>query len=176
MKNIISAAAVLALLTTSCIDDSSSYGGNELPVLTIKVPGDAEMPVYNFAYGTDCELTPDVTYNGSGELSYEWSIGTYTDGVKGKLEVVSTEKTLKYFFPNGGAYYAHLKVTDGTVGIVQDYELSINRTFEQGYLVLSNKDNGEGNLVFIKDLTREEKRKESRRPSLRTAFSVSILK
>ncbi|MCM1076176.1 MAG: hypothetical protein NC411_02305 [Bacteroides sp.] len=155
---IISAAVVAAmsLASVSCTDDSSVYGGNDLPTLSVKVPGDAEMPIYSFDYGTDCVLTPEIIYNGTGELSYEWSVGDYSNGIKGQLSVVSHDKTLNYFFPQGGAYYAHLVVTDGSVGIVQDYEISINRTFEQGYLVVSNTSDGKGNLAFIKDLTREE--------------------
>ena len=39
--------AMLAVTATSCIDDSSSYGGNPLPGLSVTVPGDEEMPVYS---------------------------------------------------------------------------------------------------------------------------------
>lgn len=146
----------VSVLSQSCIDDSSAYGGNPLPELSVKVPGDAEMPVYSFNYGEDCVLTPDVHYDGDGELTYEWSVGTYANGVKGELTKVSNDKTLVYFFPEGGAYYAHLTVTDGEVGLAQDYEIDINRTFEQGYLLITNTPEGKGNLAFIKDLTREE--------------------
>lgn len=148
-------AAILSAGVVSCIDDESAYGGDVLPGLTVTVPGDAEMPVYNFSYGEECQLTPDIKYDGTGTLTYEWSVGSYNNGVKGTLEFVTNDKTFRYSFPAGGRYYAHLVVTDGSVGIVQDYELSINRTFEQGFMVLSNK-NGVGNLVFIKDPTREE--------------------
>lgn len=159
MKNILISLAVVSMFAagmTSCIDDNSVYGGNDLATLTIKVPGDADMPVYNFNYGTECELTPDIQYNGAGELTYEWSVGTYDNGVKGPLEFVSNEKTLRYFFPKGGAYYAHLVVTDGSVGVAKDFEISINRTFEQGFLIISNDKSNNGNLAFIKDRTREE--------------------
>lgn len=147
---------MLSALATSCIDDNSTYGGYQLPQLSISVPTDDPIPVYNYPYGEECVLTPEISYTGDGELSYEWSIGSYDGGVKGPREIVSNEKTLRYFFPKGGAYYAHLVVSDGSVGLVQDFMLSINRTFEQGYLVISNNSNNEGNLVFIKDLTREE--------------------
>lgn len=148
--------SLIAVSTTSCIDDNSSYGGEPLPTISVTVPGDEEMPVYSFNYGEDCVITPEISYNGSGELTYEWSVGTFANGVKGPLEVVGNDKTLTYFFPQGGSYYAHLVISDGKVGLVQDYEISINRTFEQGYMIISNTPSGEGNLVFIKDLTREE--------------------
>lgn len=147
---------MLSALATSCIDDNSTYGGYQLPELSISLPADESMPVYNFPYGEECVLDPEISYTGDGDLKYEWSIGTYDGGVKGPGEVVSNEKILRHFFPKGGAYYAHLVVSDGSVGLVQDFMLSINRTFEQGYLVISNNSNNEGNLVFIKDLTREE--------------------
>lgn len=152
----ISAIVATAVMTSSCIDDNSSYGGSELASLSISVPGDAEMPIYSYNYGDECELTPTVNYDGDGELTYEWSIGTYDNGIKGSLEVVSNEKVLHHFFDEGGSYYAHLVVTDGKVGTVQDYQIDINRTFEQGYLLISNDKNGNGNLAFIKDQTREE--------------------
>lgn len=148
--------ASLLLAATSCIDDSSNYGGIELPQISVVVPGESEMPVYNFNYGENCVLTPEIVYNGDGQLTYEWSVGTYNNDVKGPLEFVTNDKTLTYFFNQGGSYYAHLVVSDGSVGIVQDYQISINRTFEQGYLIISNTADGRGNLAFIKDLTREE--------------------
>lgn len=40
-------AAILSVSVVSCIDDESAYGGDVLPGLTVTVPGDAEMPVYN---------------------------------------------------------------------------------------------------------------------------------
>jgi len=155
---ILSSAAVsaLSLLAASCIDDSSTYGGAPLPSLTVNVPGNAEMPVYNFNYGDLCEITPEINYNGTGQLTYKWSLGTYDNNVKGQLEEISNEKTFSHFFEQGGSYYAQLEATDGVVGIVQQYAININRTFEMGYLVLSNTRDGKGNLAFIKDRTREE--------------------
>lgn len=149
-------AAMLALSATSCIDDNSAYGGKPLPTISVTVPGDEEMPVYSFNYGEDCVITPEVNYNGGGNLTYEWSVGTYNNGIKGPLEPAGNEKTLVHFFPQGGSYYAHLVISDGEIGFVQEYEISINRTFEQGYMVLSNTPDNRGNLVFIKDRTREE--------------------
>lgn len=155
---LLSSAAVcaLSLLAASCIDDSSTYGGAPLPSLTVNVPGNAEMPVYNFNYGDVCEINPEINYNGTGQLTYKWSLGTYDNNVKGQLEEISNEKTFSHFFEQGGSYYAQLEATDGVVGIVQQYAININRTFEMGYLVLSNTRDGKGNLAFIKDRTREE--------------------
>ena len=77
--------AMLSMGVVSCIDDESAYGGEPLPALSVVVPGDAEMPVYNFSYGAECELTPDIKYDGTGELKYEWSVGSYDNGVKGPM-------------------------------------------------------------------------------------------
>lgn len=162
MKQIILSALCfsLTLLTFSCINDDSSEGGNNIPKLTIAGSGDDdEMPVRNFNLGEECVITPGITYQGGGnesDLKYEWSIGTYTNGSKGELEKVSNDKELRYNFLEGGAYYAHLVVTDGTVGSVMDYQININRTFEEGYMLISNDEQGNGNLAFIKVMTPEE--------------------
>lgn len=154
-------AGVLTLCgLSSCIDDSSTYGDAPIPQLKVDVPdtGDENvLPETNFNLGEECVITPAIVYDGPGTLQYEWSVGTYNNGVKGPLEVVSNERELRYKFEAGGSYYAHLNVTDGIVGFSQDYQVNINRTFEQGYLIVSNSRDNIGNLAFIKDLTPEEK-------------------
>lgn len=149
--------AITATLT-GCIDDSSSYGGQPIPELSVitNATDPDKLPEVNFNYGENCVITPQIRYDGNGQLEYEWSIGTYDNDSKGELEVVSNEEVLTYFFPKGGSYYAHLKVTDGTVGVVQEYQVNINRTFEQGFIIISNDARNIGNLAFIKDLTPEE--------------------
>lgn len=164
------AVSVLSLLAVSCIDDSSTYGDGVLPTLSVNIPDNTDMPVYNFNYGDVCEITPEVNYTGSGELSYKWSLGTYDNNIKGKLEEISTEKTFSHFFEQGGSYYAQLEITDGVVGLAQQYIINVNRTFEMGYLVLSNTKDGKGNLAFIKDRTREEI--ESGAPAIITEHSL----
>lgn len=156
-----------ALLTTgfiSCIDDESELGEKAIPELTIA--GDSEkMEVLNFNLGTDCVIRPDITYKGASEenLTYTWRIGTYTPATtydpayKGELgEVVSNERDLTYFFTEGGSYYAHLVVTDGLVGQAMDYRININRTFEEGYVLVSTDENDNGNVAFVKIMTPEE--------------------
>lgn len=144
---------------TACIDDNSTYGGDLIPGLSVTTTATDpdKLPEVNFNFGDECVITPQVNYTGSAPLSYEWSVGTYNNGIKGELEVVSHEPVLRHYFPSGGSYYAHLDVTDGTVGIVQEYQVNINRTFEQGYIIVSNDREGYGNLTFIKDLTAEDK-------------------
>lgn len=83
-----------------------------------------------------------------GRHLYQWS--------KGDLEEVSTEPELKYNFTSGGSYYVHLNVTDGKVGKTVNYQVNVNRTFENGYLITSSDADGKGNLSFVKILTPEE--------------------
>lgn len=146
----------VAMSLTACIDDESKYGGNEIPAITIAGVSQDEMPEVNFYHGEEAVITPQINYTGSGNLTYEWSVGTYNNSVKGELVVVSDQPEFRHLFPSGGSYYAHLKVTDGSVGMVQEYQVNINRTFEKGYMVVSNSSAGIGNLVFIKDMTDEE--------------------
>ena len=148
--------ASLAMLS-SCINDDSSYGGQVLPELSVKNANADEMIVANFNLGEQCTISPEIQYSGSAEnLQYEWSVGTYNNQVKGELEVVGHDRDFSYFFNEGGMYYVHLAVTDGVVGIVQEYQVNINRTFENGFILVSNDESGKGNLAFIKVMTPEE--------------------
>ena len=141
----------------ACIDDESTFETVVVPQLAVNGSGEETMPIYNFDLGTDCVITPEISYTGNADdLQYEWSIGTYTNGTKGVLEVVSKERTLNHRFTEGGSYYAHLVITDGQVGRTVDYQININRTFESGYFLVSNDENGKGNLVFVKTMTPEE--------------------
>lgn len=153
------AVAVSLVMLSSCIDDDSSYGdgGLSLPELSVNGGNENEMIVANFNLGSQCIISPDIQYSGSeDDLQYEWGVGTYDNQVKGEMEIVSHERDFSYFFNKGGMYYVHLSVTDGIVGIVQEYQVNINRTFENGYILVSNDESGKGNLAFIKIMTPEE--------------------
>lgn len=151
--------ASMACALTACIDDDSTYGGNPIPDLSVTTTetDPDKLPEVNFNYGDECVITPQINYSGTAPLSYEWSVGTLNNGVKGELEFVSNEPVFRHSFKSGGSYYAHLNVTDGTVGIVQEYQVNVNRTFEQGYIIVSSDRDGYGNLSFIKDLTAEDR-------------------
>lgn len=146
------------LLMVSCINDESTYGTLEIPQLSIAGSENTTMPIVNFNLGETCVIHPDISYQGGKEadLQYEWSIGTYKNETKGELEIIGHNKTLEYHFPEGGTYYAHLNVTDGRVGQSIDYQININRTFEKGYILVSNDEAGNGNLAFVKIMTPEE--------------------
>lgn len=147
-----------ALALSSCIDDKSSLGG--LDIASISVPGadNGEMPLINVNLGDDLIISPNVVIAGktADEVTYEWSLGTYANKVKGELKVVGTEKDLNYYFTEGGQYYAHLKISDGKVGKVAEYAINVNRTFENGYALIANNESGKGNLTFVKIQTADE--------------------
>ncbi len=149
---------LLSLCMSSCIDDESVEGNmSSLSTLTIKGSDDTTMPTYNFDLGEDVVITPEITYDGDeSNLSYKWQMGTYTNGQKGKLAEVSTERNLVTKVKVGGSYYFHLTVTDGKVGQSMDYKVNLNRSFEEGYLLTSFDSDGKGNLTFIKIPTPEE--------------------
>lgn len=143
---------------SSCIKDYSSMPVGEVPFLKIEGSGDGTMPEYNFDLGEMVKIEPKVAYErgSASDLKYTWSVGTLIDGVKGKLEEVSTATVFNYKFLKGGSYYVHLVVTDGKVGQVIDYRVNINRTFEQGYMITSKDATGKGELSFVKVRTKEE--------------------
>lgn len=148
----------LALPLGSCVSDDSTDASEILPQLNIKGSDATKLTVYNVYMGKECDITPDITYSGNkSDLQYSWKVGSYVNDVKGQLKEVSTDSVLKYVFPEGGSYYVHLAVTDGKVGKVVEYQVNVNRIFEEGYLLTSTDADGKGNLSFIKILTPEEK-------------------
>lgn len=160
-KSIFSAGTLgllLSLSAASCVSDDSGEGGGYVPTLSIEGAGGEEMQVINIYLGRECVIEPEISYSGPDEndLRFSWKIGTYANGVQGESEEVSTERNLNYMFDTGGTYYVHLTVTDGRVGQAVDYQVNVNRTFEEGYLLTSTDADGGGNLVFVKKLTPEE--------------------
>ena len=157
MRNIQFSALLLGMLAlSSCIHDESTEAHLTLPTLAVDATNSEAMPIKNFNLGEHAIITPDVQYSGSDSLTYTWSVGTYKDGVKGKMEPVGHERTLNHQFLTGGSYYAHLTVSDGRVGAVRDYQINVNRTFEEGYLLVINDATGRGKLAFVKVMTPEE--------------------
>lgn len=155
--SIMTVAVMLSLSLASCISDDSTDGNKAIPQLAIEGSDATTMPEYNIYLGNECVIKPAISYNGNSEdLKYQWMVGTYTNGQKGDLEEVSTEPELKYNFTSGGSYYVHLNVTDGKVGKTVNYQVNVNRTFENGYLITSSDADGKGNLSFVKILTPEE--------------------
>lgn len=150
-------AAVAALLPlSSCITDDSLDASVVLPTLAFEGSGADVMPQFNFYLGNEAVISPSVTYSGSGALTYGWQVGTYANGTKGELQDAGDGPTLRHHFSSGGSYYAHLTVTDGAVGGAADYQINMNRTFEEGYLLSATNADGSGNLTFVKILTAEE--------------------
>lgn len=149
-------SAICVFAMASCISDDSTEGGKPLPTLTLAGSDAETMPVYNFYMGEDAVLKPEVQYNGTDTLTYHWQVGKYSNGTKGTLEDAGNGPELRHHFYEGGSYYAHLTVTDGHVGTVADYQINMNRTFEEGYLLSATDADGSGNLTFVKVLTPEE--------------------
>lgn len=148
---------LMSLFMTACISDDSEYGSDS-NVPTLKVTGDdtTEMLVYNFNLGETVQITPEVKYSGdASNLVYNWQVGSLSNGVKGTLSEAGNTPALSYTFERGGTYYAHLTVTDGKVGRAVDYQINVNRTFEQGYVLVSNDAQGNGNLAFVSIPTQE---------------------
>ncbi len=160
-RNIIIATALAAVIAagfTSCISDGSTEADSaSIPTLAIKGSDDETMPTYNFDLGSDIVINPEIAYSGDEKaLTFSWQMGTCSNGVKGELEEVSTERNLRVKLKTGGAYYFHFTVTDGRVGQSIDYKVNLNRIFEEGYLLTSFDADGKGNLTFIKIPTAEE--------------------
>ncbi len=151
-------AAILSWGLSSCIEDESVEGNAaSIPTMKIKGSEDTSMPTYNFDLGNDVVINPEISYSGNeSDLTYTWQMGTYTNGSKGEMKQISTERNLVYRVRAGGSYYFHFTATDGKIGQSIDYKVNVNRTFEEGYLLTSFDADGKGNLTFIKIPTTEE--------------------
>ncbi len=155
------AVVLLSSLSFSCVNDDSEIGGATFPEVSISGSELTTMQIFSVDLGTPCVITPNLVYeNGCqpSDLKYLWSIGSYNteSQVKGELKEVSTEPVFNYVFPQGGSYYVHLNVTNGLSGDVIDYQVNVDRSFEEGVLIVSENEAGIGNISFIKTLTEEE--------------------
>ena len=88
----------LALGLTACVDDDSQGATKPLPELSIAGSDSETMPVYNVYYGDELTIDPGVEAT-SGNLTYTWSYGTYTEVsagsvLTGDLTTVSNEPVL----------------------------------------------------------------------------------
>ena len=83
---------------TSCVSDDSTFNNIDIYSLSITGMDNDAMMIYNFNLGDECLITPEVLYEGNkADLKYEWSIGTYKDGIRGDLDVVSDQPVLNVF-------------------------------------------------------------------------------
>lgn len=135
----------------------SPHGYTELAPITINASSDT----INVNLGTE------LVYNGldivsSKEISYQWAYGQVKTGTTPeqhqfeKMEVISTSRTIDYTFSKVGSFLLRLRVDNGESIEFKYFTLNVNSGYDEGIAILSNDENGNGSLTFVKTLTAEE--------------------
>lgn len=140
-----------------CYDDDST--GIIREVVLPELMTDAKDSV-NLYLGENLKIKSEVKDAETG-LSYEWGIGLYSvDKQTGKIlttfEKISGDKDLDYRPRDLGHYYLRQVVGNGRGNTIRYYHVFVNSEFEEGYLILGKKEDGNGSLAFMKTLTPEE--------------------
>lgn len=133
------------------------HGYTKLSPITINVASDT----INVNLGTE------LVYNGldivsSKEVTYEWAYGAVKSGTVidqhqfQKIEIISNTRTIDYTFSKVGSFLLRLKVDNGESIEFKYFTLNVNSGYDEGVAILSNDDEGNGSLAFVKSLTSEE--------------------
>lgn len=133
------------------------HGYKELSPVTINVVSDT----INVNLGTE------LVYNGldivsAGDLTFQWAYGepasgSGTDGHKfSSMEVISDSRTIDYTFPKVGSFLLRLRVDNGESIAFKYFTLNVNSGYDEGVAILSNDQEGNSALTFVKTLTSEE--------------------
>ncbi len=112
-------------------------------------------------------LGTELVYNGldivsSKEVTFEWAYGAVKSGTVidqhqfEKIEIISNTRTINYTFSKVGSFLLRLKVDNGESIEFKYFTLNVNSGYDEGVAILSNDDEGNGSLAFVKTLTTEE--------------------
>ena len=134
------------------------HGYRQLAPITINTASDT----INVNLGTE------LVYNGldivsSKEMTFEWAYGVRKSGSAANqfesMEVISTSRTIDYTFSKVGSFLLRLKVDNGESIEFKYFTLNVNSGYDEGVAILSNDEEGNGSLTFVKTLTSEESAK-----------------
>lgn len=95
-------------------------------------------------------------------VTYEWAYGpkkttaATSEYDMQSLEVISDKPDIQYTFTRIGQYILRLKVDNGESIEFKYFTLNVNSGWDEGLLILSNDDAGNGALTFIKKRTEDE--------------------
>lgn len=152
---IILGMSLLACLVACYGLDDQDYA--ELTPITITVASDT----ITADLGIELNYT-GVTVTSDLDVSFEWDYGeietgsTASDHLFEDYETISTSLTIDYTFTEIGTYLLRLRADNGESIEYYFFTLFVNSGYDEGIMVLSNDDDGNGDLTFIKTLTSEE--------------------
>ena len=155
---LLSAAALLSVAVSSCwkIDEGDTI---DLAPIDLKAVSDT----INADLGVELKYE-GLTVASDREVSYEWSYGLPADGKtvedhifkRGTIEKVSTTLTIDHTFTKLGTFILRLRADNGESIKYKYFTLNVNSGYDEGVTVLSNGEDGNGHLTFIRTLTSEE--------------------
>lgn len=132
----------IILLASSCYKDQSSLGNKPISEISILLPDISEGQVVNREKNDLLTIDPEITQSGHDKsLTYEWQVN---------YEVFSTDETLEFPCTQLGTYFIRLKVTNEDGSAFTNFTLNVNSPYEEGLMVLSEDEGGEGTLAFMR--------------------------
>lgn len=138
---------LLSLSLFSCYKDDSSVGTNPITELSINMK-EVTAPTINQEKNEPLVIDPIITQKGTEKpVTYEWEIN---------YELFSTEKKLVYPCSKLGTYNVRLKVTNEDGSAYKSFKVNVNSPYEEGLMLLSEDEQGEGSLSFMRKFTPAE--------------------
>lgn len=137
----------ISMLFFSCYKDKSTVDTHNISEIKISLD-DIKSSVVNIEKNETLTIDPVITQSGSDlALSYEWQID---------YEVFSTDKKLVYVGNKLGSFPVRLKVTNKDGSAFKTFTLKVNSPYEEGLVVLGEKENGDGTMAFMRKYSAEE--------------------
>ena len=136
------------LLPGGCIDDETSGFKTDGSPITITV----EDSVFYLDFGIPLIIDPNVSQVIPDlPLKYEWRC-IATDGNSGSdsLRFIGTEKVLNYNFPRAGIFQVRLRIENQYGSSFKYFTANIQAPFEQGIVILSNDEQDNSRLSFLR--------------------------
>lgn len=145
-----------ALLLTSCFGIDESDFKKLAPITFNEVPS-----------VIDVSLGQELVYDGlvvtsDKDVTYQWAYGPKNtvnpidEYDMSSMEVISDKPAINYVFSKLGSYILRLRVDNGESIEYKYFTLNVNSGLDEGLCILSNDEQGNGSLTFIKKRTAEE--------------------
>lgn len=129
------------LLLSACYHDESSVDTRAISEIAVDLGSYDDSEEINVEMHDTLTLEPEVTQTKDLPLSYEWEVDQ---------ELFSTERTLAFPGTRLGVYNVRLKVSNEDGSTFRTFRIRVNSPYDQGLLLLSEDESGEGSLTFVR--------------------------
>lgn len=115
---------------TSCINDDSTTGSNNVSEISLETPLNS---TYTMNQGDTLRISPRyLQTNNDRSLTYQWEVNH---------QVVSTSPSLEYTSRNSGSYVGRLRVSNGDNIQIYEFNLNIEYAYTKGVYLLAEQGN-----------------------------------